>query len=396
EVARVAKRMAEVSSRMTVRRVDPVDAPLATFARSAGLQVDDLTRGGSVVVEIAGRTRVIDVLQLATIDRDATGAPTIERLAIEQALVGAFAALGTQQPITACASTGSGELSLTAEDDASSADWTVVAARLRSDGVAIEELSNLMAIPTRCSVVIVAGPSMPLPAEAALALQRHVAAGHGLVVAAASRSVQGGIVSTGLDGMLATEQLGLPAAIAIDPTLAIRELPGALLVVDGYADHPINAGFANARATLWFQPRVVTVGPGATALVSATAASWGERDLIASPPTQATDDLAGPVALAALGSSGRVIALGSAESLSTAMLSGGASASDLWLANAVRFIAGHVLPRVDIAAHAPGQVRLVMTSGQRMIVIALCAAGIPLLWLLVGGGLVWWRRRRAP
>ncbi|MGE0870898.1 MAG: Gldg family protein [Kofleriaceae bacterium] len=391
EVALIASRMAEATTQMTVRRVDPVDVPLNALARTAGLTVDNLKGGGSVIVETAGRTSVVDVLQLATFDRDA---PTIERLSIEQALAGALAGLTARQPITACASTGHGELSLTAKDDTGSTDWMVVAARLRADGITIEELPDPAVIPARCSAVIVAGPSSALPAEAALALQRHVAAGHGVVIAAASRSVDGGVSPTGLEGMLAGEQLGLPPAIAIDPVLSVAELPGALLIADGYADHPINAGFARARGTLWFQPRVVVAGAGATPLVSATATSWGERDLMAAP-TQGTEDLAGPVALAALGSSGRVVAIGSAESLSSAMLSGGASALDLWFANAVRFVAGRTEPRVEIAARTPNQVRLVMTDAQRVVVIALCAAGIPLTWLLVGGGLVWWRRRRA-
>jgi hypothetical protein len=36
-----------------------------------------------------------------------------------------------------------------------------------------------------------------------------------------------------------------------------------------------------------------------------------------------------------------------------------------------------------------------MTASQRRVVIALSVAGIPLAWLVVGGALVWWRRRRS-
>jgi hypothetical protein len=35
-----------------------------------------------------------------------------------------------------------------------------------------------------------------------------------------------------------------------------------------------------------------------------------------------------------------------------------------------------------------------MTAGQRRAVIALSVAGIPLAWALLGGVIVWWRRRR--
>ena len=133
-----------------------------------------------------------------------------------------------------------------------------------------------------------------------------------------------------VEAVLAADGLGLPVAIAIDPTLVLRELPGALLIFDGYADHPINQGFAKRRGTVWFQPRAVLVERGARPLVSATAESWGERDFTASPD-KGPDDLAGPIAVAAIGSSNRVVAIGSAESLSTALLAGGASAG-IWLA----------------------------------------------------------------
>src|SRR5262249_21336129 len=158
----------------------------------------------------------------------------------------------------------------------------------------------------------------------------------------------------------AADGLGLPPAIVVDPTLAVRELPGALLVTAGYADHAINRGFAGARATLWIQPRAVITSGAARPLISATPASWGERDLI-DPPARQPGDSAGPVALAAFGASQRMIAIGSAASLASAELARGVSAADLWLARAVRFVAGVPEPVAPIAARAPAQVRLVMT-----------------------------------
>jgi hypothetical protein len=165
-------------------------------------------------------------------------------------------------------------------------------------------------------------------------------------------------------------------------------------VVEGYAAHEINAGFADTRVTLWFQPRVVVAAAGAAPLVTASATSWGERDLVNGPPEKNDDDIAGPVVLAALGT-GRVIAVGSAESFTTAVLAGSASAADLWLANAVRFLAGKPAPRVAIAPRAPDQVRLVMTPAQRSTIVALSIAGIPLAWILVGALLLVLRRRRS-
>jgi hypothetical protein len=174
----------------------------------------------------------------------------------------------------------------------------------------------------------------------------------------------------------------------------VRELPNALFVVGGYADHPINRGFAGVRPTLWRLPRAIVVGGGAVPLVSATADSWGERNLV-DPPSKDGDDLAGPVAIAAIGGAHRVIVMGSAESATTRSLATGSSAIDLWVLRAIRYAAGAVEPAIATRDRAPDQVRLVMTADQRRAVIALSVGGIPLGWALLGGLVVWWQRRRS-
>ena len=396
EVGRVAARFATGSSQLTVRTVDPANAPggLAAIARTAGLQPGDLAQGGAIVIDVGGRRRVVDLLSIATIDRGPDGAPRVERIAIEQAIAGALAALSATSAIHVCFSAGHGELPI-ATKDAKGADWTVVGDRLRAEGMELDEIPISDASPRHCAALVIAGPAAALDGTEALLIQDYLRAGGGLLVAAPSRTLDGGLGKTGLEPILMTNGLGIARAIVVDPSLTVRELPGALLVTEGYADHPINVGFRGVRPTLWFQPRPVIAVRGAVPLVSATAQSWGETDLVHAPPERGEDDIAGPTALAALGSSGRVIALGSAESLSTAVLSGGASAGDLWLAHAIRFLARIPEPTVAIAGTAPSQVRLVMTSAQRTSVIAVCVGVIPLAWVLIGGVLVWWRRRRA-
>ncbi len=394
EVARVTGRMAAAAPGLVVRSVDPAALPggLAQVARIGGLQPGDLAQGGAVIVDVGPRRRVVDLLAIATVDRGPDGAPRVERLAIEQSIAGALAALTSVVRVKVCFSTGHGELPFDIKDK-QGADWTMVADRLRAEGMTIESVA-LTGV-TRCSVVIIAGPAVALDADEALSIQTYLRGGGAVIAAAASRTLDGSLGTMGIESVLAAEGLGIPAAIVVDPSLTVRELPGALLIASGYADHPINAGFRNARPTLWFQPRAVLVDRGAIPLVSASAESWGERDLQHAPPQKDGDDLAGPVAVAALGSSKRLLAIGSAESLSTAVLSGGASAGDLWLAHAVRFLAGLPESTVTIAATAPSQVRLVMTSAQRTAVIAFCVGVIPLAWVLIGGALVLWRRRRA-
>jgi ABC-2 type transport system permease protein len=389
QVARVADRMANAGP-VTVRRVDPASLPggIPAAAKLAGIPAGNLASNGGVVVELAGKRRVVDRAQLAEVDVSG-GTVDLERVAIERAITSVLAEMTQTAPVMACVTQGHGELPMShAEKDA---DWSAVADRLRAAGVTLETIDG--PISPRCNVVIVAGPATPLSADEALALQSVVARGGGLLVAAASRPVPGGFAATGLEGLLANEGLGLPPALVVDPTLAVRELPGALLVYAGYAQHPVNEGFQNRRATLWYQPRAVVASSAAKPLISASPASWGERDLNR-PPEKDADDLAGPVAVAAVGAH-KVIAVGSAESFATSLISGGASAGDLWLARAVRWLAGAPAPSVAVAARAPDQVRLVMTANQRRAVIGLCTAGIPLAWILLGGGLLLLRRRRA-
>jgi hypothetical protein len=400
EVRRIADRMAEQGP-IRVRSVDPASLPggLEAAARIAGVAPADLASNGGVVVELGDKRRVIDRVQLVSIARDEAGAAAVERLAIEQSIAGALAQLTSAVPVRACATTGHQELSLsTAADDA---DWSLLAQRLAGDGIEVTT-ENLLddGISSECNVLILAGPTVPLSAEEALVVQAYLKSGGSLLVAAASRPVTAGasgttLAPTGLEAVLGAVGLGLPPAIAVDPALSVREIQGALLMIEGYAAHPINEGFARTRPTIWFQPRIVLVEGSATPLVTATATSWGERNLLVGPPQQDPDDVGGPVALAALGAGGHVIAIGSAESFTTAVLRGSASAGDLWLTQAVRFLAGKPSPKVSIPPRSIDQVRLVMSESQRRSVVVLSVAGIPLAWILVGALVLVMRRRRA-
>lgn len=399
EVRRVADRMAQHGD-VRVRSVDPASLPggLDAAARLAGVAPGDLASNGGVVVEIGDKRRVVDRVQLVSIARGADGTAAVERLAIEQAITGAIAQAISSAPVRACVSTGHQELPL--EPATGDADWSLVAQRLASDGIAIDVAENLAAgIQNECNVLVVAGPISPLSAGEALGVQTFLQRGGALLVAAASRPAVGAhgtrLAATGLEGVLAAAGLGLPPAIAIDPSLTVREIQGALLVVDGYAQHAINHGFAGTRPTLWFQPRAVIATRGALPLVTASRTSWGELDLVTAPPQQDDGDIAGPVALAAVGRGGRIVAVGSAESFTTAVLRGSASAGDLWLANTIRFLAGRPAPRLAIPPRAADQVRLVMTDGQRRTVLVVSIAGIPIAWIVVGALVLLQRRRRA-
>ena len=286
ELARVVGRMGDWAPGLTVRWVDPASAPggLPAIARAAGLPPNDLASSGAVVVELAGRRRVLDVFAIAKVEKGPGEAPTIEQLAIERAVAGSLAQLAQTRPIVACTTTGHGELPMDARPDKN--DWSLVAERLRGDGMTIEPVSVADAVPARCTILVIAGASSPFQPEEALAIQTYLEGGGALVVAAATRTLAGDAPPLGIEAVLANDGLGLPAAFAIDFSLGVREIPGALYIVDGYTEHVIDEGFRGTRATLWFQPRAVVVEAGATPLVRASATSWGETDLRTSPPVK--------------------------------------------------------------------------------------------------------------
>jgi hypothetical protein len=407
----VLARMQRRQPRLRVRRLDPAAVPggLTAVARQAGVDAQDLASSGAVVVRTGGRQRVLDFFALAELTASAAG-PELVRWSVERAVAGRLAELLRPAPVTACASSGHGELALEPEDVTSAAggagalDGAALAQRAADDGVAWVRWAD-GPVPAGCQVVLVAGPRRPLSGEQALELARFLERGGGLVVGLSSRTLdeRGRPVPSGLELVLAAAGIALPAAVAVDPRGQLGER-GALRVFEGYAAHELNRGFARARATVWWTPRVLEVTPPATALVSGSAASWGEVDLVTSPPRQGEDDLPGPVVLAAaldrpapapgaapgagpsadVGAGGRVVVMGSMESLASPVLAAGTSALDLWMVRALRWAARRPLPEVPVADRAPDQVRLLMTRGERRAIAALCAAGIPAAWLALG------------
>jgi ABC-2 type transport system permease protein len=406
EVERVARRIAAARAGVAVRVLDPATAAggMPDIARQAGLAEVDLAGSGAVVVEVGDRSRVIDLLSLASFAVDAgvpggaAPAPTVTRLSAEAELVAALRELADARPLVVCHTTGHGELGV--EPDPAVAELAGVAARIRRDGGRLVAVASVaQGVPAECSVVVVGGPVAPLPGADALAIDRWLAAGGGgLLVLAAVRPDGGELPPTGLEPVIASYGIELIDAVAVDAKLAL-DTPGTLRVVDGYGagGDPITAGFAGRRATVWLVPRALALEPPARAIVSTTAAGWGERRWREPPAVRDPDDLPGPVAIAAAaekpGVAGRVVVIGSAESLSSAVAAG-ATAGDLLAIRAIRWLAHRDQPAVELRDKTPEQVRLVMTAGERRAVIALCAVGVPLAFGGLGALAAWRRRRR--
>src|SRR6185503_11405586 len=108
---------------------------------------------------------------------------------------------------------------------------------------------------------------------------------------------------------------------------------------------------------VWVVPRALELSAPAVPLVSTTAAGWGERRWREPPVVRDPDDLRGPAVIAAASERGpgRVVAIGSAESVSSAVIAG-ASAGELLAHQALRWIAHRERVAVPLPDKTPEQV----------------------------------------
>jgi ABC-2 type transport system permease protein len=368
EVDRLIARIAEAAPGLARRDLDAArDAEaLAALADEFGAPPRDLADGGAVVLELGGRRRLVELLDMASFARDALAAGAIERLVVEQSVSSALAELVRGAPLGVCFTAGHGEPPL---DDGARVNLDRLRRALEADAVKVARMA--VPVPRACRVVVVAAPTTPLSPAEALAIERHLAGGGGLLVLAR------GPGPTGLELVLAGAGLALTAEVANDPSRAV-ELPEAFGVTEGYADHPVTRPFQGRRMTVWQAPRVVAPVAGA----------GGEVTVLV-----ATDGGARPIAAAS-----RVAATGAR----VALFGGGGALAGV-LAEAVpanvdlgRRTIGWLGGReaaVLAPAKTPEHVRLIMSSAELAAVFALCALALPAL-ALVAGGLVAWRRRR--
>jgi ABC-2 type transport system permease protein len=370
EASRVLDRIARAQPLVRVRRSDPAATlgGLDAIAREAGLAEETLSKDGAIVLARGARRRVIDLLDLASFGRDPLGAPDVTRLDAEGAIARAIAELDDVDPAPVCATSGHGELA-----------WAPVTARLAHDDIPVEDAGAVASgVPSRCRVLIVAGPARPLDPAEVIAVRDWVEQGGALLAANA-----GG--DTGLEPLFATYGVDVTRAVASEPALEVDKT-GAFEVI-GYGDDPLDAGFAGGqRVTVWTRPRVIDLRDRAKPLAFTTDSAAAIDPATGATVRAGRSVIAAAARLGAEHHGGVVVAFGGADL--------GPAANDLLFANAIERLAGRSRA-IDVAAKTPEQVRLVMTSGERTAVVALCAGVIPLAYALLGLVVVLARRRRS-
>jgi len=271
----------------------------------------------------------------------------------------------------------------------------------------IDDVSS--GVPAHCRVVLSLGPQRPLSASEAAAIATYLDRGGAVLLAADAipRPDGAGLAPHGLELVLARYGVRTPDAVVLDADPSMQTgMAHTWATARGYAEHPVTAGFAERRLTVWPVPRPV-LGDGraerpaqVTSLVRPSERAWAETqiDALFDSGRASADDgdrrEAVPVAAAIEDtvSGGRIVVLGSARALATDFVANEVGANAALAASSVAWLSG-TTRAVELGDKTPERVRLVMTRGQLRAVGFLCVILLPLA-AAAAGGAVWYRRRR--
>ncbi|MCO4769176.1 MAG: Gldg family protein [Deltaproteobacteria bacterium] len=291
-------------------------------------------------------------------------------------------------------STGHGERSTT---DITSTSLTDLQAELAALGLAVQPLDLTRSdVPSDAAVVLVVDPTVPLAAPSIARLDVFLNRNGGLFVAGEPGS------ETGLDALLQTAGLGLGPGLVVDPLVRSVTGDASTPMVARYGMHA-SVRDLRAPAILLGASPVVRVEHDPLAATVHTLAltsdlAWAESQPAAEPVTQGDGDLAGPLALLALGerhpegkSAGTIVLSGDADWLSNDGLQS-APNRDL-----VVRILGTLAQQDDLIALPP---RPPLEGSLAMDWLAQVIVGLLALVVLPGGCLavatgLWLRRRVA-
>jgi len=400
EIERVLRRMATAQSLLRVAPLDPVREPdrVARLATEAGVPAEVLRGVGAVVfVGGDGRTRVVELLDMAEIGRDELDVGAVLRLRAEAAFTSALLELTRLERPRLCATSGHGELPLTAQRGG--VDANRLARRLQRAGLRVGDVGSVTGgVPASCRALLVLGPQRALSADDALAVDAYLRSGGRVLLAVDARAQRGRLAAHGLELVIGERGIRTPDAVVVDPSARVG-IDYAWGALSSYAAHPVTAGFPHRRLTVWTLPRLVLAeGDDAVALVSSSTTGWAETDIDGllgdAQVAPDGDDLVGgaPVAAAWQSGGGRLVVLGAAQPLSSAFDERGVGANVELAVAAVNWLVERAT-RIELGDKTPERVRLLLSASGHRGVFLLCVVLLPLLWAGLGGVLWWWRRR---
>lgn len=346
--------------------VDPREDPVA--AQQAGVRVN-----GELVIELKDRSDNLRTLS-------------------EQEMVNLLLRLMRSSESLISTLDGHGEGKL---EGVANFDLGDLGTQLRDKGFRIGTVNFAVAqdVPQNTSVLLIAGPRVDLLPGEANRIKRYLDQGGNLLWLVDYDSLRG------LD--LVAEYLGLDLidGVVIDPSASAQRLPASFALASAYAEHPItdrldsNTVFPYARRIEAHEESEFHFTP----LVQAAAGGWLETTSLRNASFDEDSDIAGPITVAAAlerdvgDKRQRIVVIGTAKSLSNQYI-GLLGNIDLgmttmsWLAGDDSLITIEPKTRVDLT---------LQLSRAEMTAIGFGFLIFLPLGLLISGGVIWWRRRRA-
>lgn len=435
-VTELLSRYEAASGRFTVR---VVDAQKNLVEAQQLVDRFELNRLNVVVLDSEAGRRVIDAADLA--DYDYSGmqmgqAPQMSGFKGESAFTGALLDLMESRKPKILFTTGHGERRL---DDFSALGLSALRDLLGKDNFEMEEwgLLGQTVVPDGTDLIVIAGPTSTFVAPELALVRTYLEGGGRLLVMIDPTLDDSGMVTTGLEALLADFGVDVGADIVVDPDNPLPFFGAETIFIGSYGDHVITRPLDQAQV-----PVIVPAGRSVSAvqtpglevveLLRTGGAGWGETDLENLDRVELDDDdLAGPVPLAvaveaaaeeagdalepelaeAAGESDatdeadpaeagaapedsapgfRLVVLGDSDLASNGQLQGAPNAT--FVANAMNWLVEREA-LVSIPPKKPEQVRLSLTGGELRGITWTVLGLLPGL-ALVAGVLVYRKRRR--
>lgn len=415
----------EASNRITVRSIDPERDLLAAQELVDRFQITQLN---VLIFDAGDDRRVVDTADLAEYDYSGMqygeGAKMIGFKG-EQVFSSTLLELMESRKPSIVFTSGHGEMSL---DDMSGRGLSLARDLLGQDNFRMEEWMTLgaEAVPPATDLVVIAGPTSNFIDPEIELLRAHLdGGGRVLTLLDPTLAPNGGVVETGLEGLLADFGIEVGADIAVDPANPLPFFGPETIFVNIYGNHVITRALDQAQLPVIVPlgrsvRAAATVPPGlaATELILTSVDGWGETDLANLDQVERQEsDVPGPVSLAvaieasvnvledgladeggslpSIADAGdpadlRLLVVGDSDFASNSQMQNVPNAT--LLANAVNWLVDRET-LVGIPAKAPEQVRLSLTRSELTRISWFVLAGLPGLALAIGLG-VYLRRRR--
>ncbi len=307
EVTELLARYEAASPRIKLRPLDPE----RNLAEAQSLVDQYQVTGLDVLVFDAGegRTRLVQTADLAEYDYSGMQfgqAPSLTGFKGEQQITSALLNLTESEKPRILFTRGHGEHAL---DDFAAGGLSGAADYLERENFEVDEWASLGAgeVPADTDLVVIAGPTAGFVAPELAALRAYLERGGRLLVLLDPALVPGGggLVETGLRGLLAEYGVTVDDTIVVDPANPLPFFGAETIFANTFGSHAVTEPLQRGELAV-ILPLARSVRPGtapggytASELVTTSAEGWGETNLAAlREVAKQAEDMPGPVSLA--------------------------------------------------------------------------------------------------